>query len=83
VDVLSLIAPEATINIIRDYEVVEKLRVERPDVVTGILACPNTNCITSDNEPVESRFEVLSDGVRCEYCGTIVREQIAEHIESQ
>ncbi|MFC5366128.1 aspartate carbamoyltransferase regulatory subunit [Salinirubrum litoreum] len=83
VDVLSLIAPEATINIIRDYEVVEKLRVERPDVVTGILACPNTNCITSGSEPVESRFEVLPDGVRCEYCGTIVREQIAEHIESQ
>jgi aspartate carbamoyltransferase regulatory subunit len=83
VDVLSLIAPEATINIIRDYEVVEKLRVERPDVVTGILACPNTNCITSGGEPVESRFEVLSDGVRCEYCGTIVREDIADHIESR
>ena len=83
VDVLSLIAPEATINIIRDYEVVEKLRVERPDVVTGILACPNTNCITSGDEPVESHFEVLSDGVRCGYCGTIVREDIADHIESR
>jgi aspartate carbamoyltransferase regulatory subunit len=81
VDVLSLIAPEATINIIRDYEVVEKLRVERPDVVTDILACPNTNCITGGGEPVESRFEVLSEGVRCEYCGTIVREDIADHIE--
>jgi aspartate carbamoyltransferase regulatory subunit len=83
VDVLSLIAPEATINIIRDYEVVEKLRVERPEEVTGILACPNTTCITSGGEPVESRFAVLSDGVRCGYCGTIVREAIADHIESR
>jgi aspartate carbamoyltransferase regulatory subunit len=83
VDVLSLIAPEATINIIRDYEVVEKLRVERPEVVEGVLACPNHNCITSADEPVASRFHVLPDGVRCDYCDTIVRENIASHIGSR
>ena len=81
-DVLALIAPEATINIIRDYDVVEKTRVERPDQVVGVLACPNRACITRTDEPVESRFEVLADGVRCEYCGTIVREDIASHIQS-
>jgi aspartate carbamoyltransferase regulatory subunit len=80
VDVLSLIAPDATINIIRDYDVVDKLRVDRPERVVGVLSCPNANCISSADEPVESKFEVLSDGVRCEYCETIVRENIADHL---
>ncbi|PSQ10911.1 aspartate carbamoyltransferase regulatory subunit [Halobacteriales archaeon QS_5_70_15] len=81
VDVLSLIAPAATINIVRGFEVVEKSRVTRPEVVTGVLSCPNANCISTQGEPVESRFEVLDDGVRCGYCDTIVREEIAELIE--
>ncbi|NHN58894.1 MULTISPECIES: aspartate carbamoyltransferase regulatory subunit [Halorussus] len=80
VDVLSLIAPEATINIIRDYEVVEKQYLERPDRVVGVLSCPNHNCITNADEPVDTEFEVLDDGVRCEYCETIVREDLAAHI---
>ena len=74
VDVLSLISPEATINIVRDYEVMEKNRVERPVEVTGVLSCPNRNCITNADEPVESKFDVVDDGVRCTYCDTIVRE---------
>lgn len=80
VDVLSLIAPEATINIVREYEVVDKHRVERTDVVRGVLSCPNPPCITNAEEPVETQFEVLDDGVRCAYCGTIVRENLADQI---
>lgn len=80
VDVLSLIAPAASINIVRDYEVVDKRRVTRPDRVVGVLECPNRHCISTKDEPVESAFAVLDDGVRCEYCDTIVREDIAEHI---
>ena len=79
-DVLSLIAPDATINIIRDYEVVDKYRVDRPKRVVGVLACPNRDCITNVDEPVVPKFEVLPDGVRCEYCGTIVREGVARHL---
>jgi len=80
VDVLSLIAPAATINIIREYEVIEKRRVERPDFVEGVLECPNHNCITTESEPVDSRFAVVDDGVRCEYCDTIIREDLPAHI---
>jgi aspartate carbamoyltransferase regulatory subunit len=80
VDVLSLIAPAATINIIREFEVVEKHRVTRPESVSGVLSCPNTNCITTEDEPVETRFDVLEEGVRCTYCGTIIRESIASYI---
>ena len=80
VDVLSLIAPDASINIIREYEVAEKHRLERPEQVVGVLSCPNSNCITRENEPVESKFEVLEDGVRCEYCEAIIRNDLAAHI---
>ena len=79
-DVLSLIAPAATVNIIREYDVVDKHLVERPAHVSGILQCPNHNCITTEEEPVDSRFEVLDTGVRCEYCDTIIRENLAAHI---
>ncbi len=82
VDVLSLIAPDATINIVRSYTVTSKHRVERPEQVEGVLTCPNATCITTEDEPVTSRFDVLDDGVRCAYCGTIVRESIADLIDS-
>ena len=81
VDVLSLIAPDATINIVRDYDVVEKHRVERPEEVTGVLSCPNRRCITTESEPVASKFLVLDDGLRCRYCETIIRENVADHID--
>lgn len=80
-DVLSLIAPAATINIIRNFEVEEKHRVSRPDLVIGVLSCPNANCITTKSEPVDSRFDVFADGVRCTYCDTIIRENFAAHID--
>ena len=79
-DVLSIIAPDATINIIRDYAVVEKTRVDRPSRVSGVLRCPNHDCITNTDEPIRSNFTVLDDGVRCEYCGTIVKEDITEYL---
>jgi len=81
VDVLSVISPEATINIIRDYEVVEKQRIDRPESVEGVLACPNRNCITSGSEPIRTRFAVLDEGLRCHYCGEIVREaEVTDHL---
>jgi len=83
VDVLSLIAPDATINIIRDYEVADKRRVERPDRVVGVLGCPNSNCITNAGEPVATKFTVLEDGLRCEYCDAIVREGVPELIQRE
>ncbi len=81
VDVLSLIAPEATINIIREFEVVEKNRVTRPETVVGVLSCPNRNCITNADEPVETRFDVIDAGVRCDYCATVLRSELATHID--
>jgi len=79
-DVLSLIAPDATVNIVRDYDVVEKKQIAPPEAVTGLLSCPNRHCITNAGEPVETRFDVIDAGVRCAYCETIVREDITDHL---
>jgi aspartate carbamoyltransferase regulatory subunit len=82
VDVISLIAPEATINIVRDFAVVEKTRVSRPERVRGVLSCPNPNCITNADEPVTADFGVVEEGVRCDYCGTIVADaDVVDHLD--
>ena len=82
VDKIALIAPKATINIIRDYDVVEKHRVQLSDEIIGILKCSNPTCISNANEPVKSRFLVMSKDpprVRCYYCER-EPEDIAERI---
>ena len=80
VDVISLIASDATVNLIRDFGVVEKRRVSRPDRVVGVVSCLNPRCITAADEPVDAAFEVLADGLRCEYCDTVVRDAVTEHL---
>jgi len=71
VDKIALIAPKATINIIRDYEVAKKQRVKLPDEIVGIVKCSNPTCISNANEPVESRFLVIKKDpprIKCYYC---------------
>ncbi|MDK2990707.1 MAG: aspartate carbamoyltransferase regulatory subunit [Methanoculleus sp.] len=80
VDRIALLAPQAKINIIRDYRVVEKKGVEIPKVLKGVVRCPNPGCITNTNEPVESTFEVLPKGLHCLYCDWLIKDDIANHI---
>jgi aspartate carbamoyltransferase regulatory subunit len=82
VDRVSLIAPNATINIIRDFEVFEKYRVDLPDHLEGVMKCDNPNCISNTNEPVISKFTVNKKPVelRCIYCDHIIFQSIAEHL---
>ncbi len=82
VDKISLISPEATINIIRDFNVAEKFKVNLPQVVRGIVRCGNPSCITNLNEPVEPEFSVESKKpptLRCIYCDRIL-DDTAEHL---
>jgi aspartate carbamoyltransferase regulatory subunit len=58
VNAIALIAPTATISIIREFKVREKRPVDLPERIVGVLRCPNLNCITNQSEPVESEFEV-------------------------
>ncbi|TEW55584.1 aspartate carbamoyltransferase regulatory subunit [Psychromonas sp. RZ22] len=67
---LALFAPNATINQIKDFKVVNKFKVQLPSSFIDVLACPNSNCI-SHNEPVKSRFYVQQKKklkLKCHYC---------------
>jgi aspartate carbamoyltransferase regulatory subunit len=82
VDKIALIAPKATINIIRDYEVAEKHKVKLPEEVIGIVCCSNPTCVSNSKEPVKSRFIVLKKDpiqIKCYYCER-EPEDIAERI---
>lgn len=67
---LSVVAPNIVLNIIHDYEVVEKKTATTPDVLKGIVKCNNPKCITN-NEPMLTIFHAIDkeQGVlRCHYC---------------
>ena len=71
VDKIALIAPKATINIIRNYKLKEKHEVKLPDDLIGIVRCLNPTCISNENEPVESHFIVVDKEkprIKCHYC---------------
>ncbi len=76
---LSVIAPNVTLSIIRDYEVVEKKEVNMPQELTAIVRCPNPKCITN-NEPMSTRFHVLDKTrglLQCHYCNReVTLEQV-------
>lgn len=72
---IALISPNATINIIRDYEVIAKDKVSLKDQIQDVIKCLNPNCITNGNEPVKSLFRIIQTNpiyIRCEYCDRIM-----------
>ena len=56
---IALVAPQAKLNIIRNYKVVEKKVVEVPEEIIGIAKCMNPKCITN-NEKITTKFRVVS-----------------------
>ncbi len=84
VDKISLIAPTATINIIRNFEVSKKYKVTLPGAIEGIVKCANPSCISNTVEPVNSKFAVekrkKSMQLRCMYCERVITEHIAEQL---
>jgi len=83
VNKISLIAPGATINIIRDQRVVEKYTVDMPDLIVGVVRCPNPSCISNTSEPIKSQILVKSKNpviLRCVYCEQPIAEKIADYL---
>ena len=72
---IALIAPTAVVNVIRNYEVVEKHAVTLPDTIVGIVRCANPKCVTN-NEPMATKFDVVErvpqTVIRCRYCNHAV-----------
>ena len=74
---IALVAPHASINIIHDYKVVEKLEVKLPKTIEGIVKCVNPCCISNSDEPVVSKFYVKSEeplSLKCHYCGITLEQ---------
>lgn len=68
---LAVIAPKATINMIKDYRLVEKRRVSLPNEIDHIFRCTNPDCITNSSERIESVMDVIDKAgrvLRCRYC---------------
>ena len=77
---LSVVAQNVVLNIIHDYEVVEKKTVKTPDELRGIVKCNNPKCITN-NEPMNTVFHVVNKEkgiLKCHYCD---KEQFIERAE--
>ena len=68
---LALLAPEATINIIRDFKVVEKKKIVMPEEIIGVARCMNPKCVTN-HQPIKTRFKVKAKGkeisLLCHFC---------------
>ena len=68
---LALIAPHATVNVIRDFKVVEKKELELPKEVIGIAKCRNPKCVTN-HQPIQTWFKTIDNGneisLLCHFC---------------
>ncbi len=71
---LALIAPKATVNVIRNFKVVEKKKIVMPDEIIGIAKCKNPKCVTN-HQPVKTKFKTIDNGndisLLCCYCEKI------------
>ncbi len=71
---IALIAPKSTMNIIKNYKVVDKIKLKIPQEIKGVVKCINPKCITN-NEEVQSKFKIENKEplkLRCEYCERVM-----------
>jgi len=77
VNKIALLASKATVNIIKDYEVSQKINIKIPNEFLGIINCSNPKCITND-EAVKTHFHVKQEDplrVICHHCERIMKEE--------
>ncbi len=77
VNKIALVAPHASINIIKNYAVVDKLEVKLPNIIEGIVKCVNPCCVSNSEEPILSKFHVKSTEpltIKCHYCGVTLEQ---------
>ena len=68
---LALLAPDATVNVIRNFKVVEKKKIIMPEEIIGVAKCMNPKCVTN-HQPIKTRFKVKAKGkeisLLCHFC---------------
>lgn len=73
---LALMAPNASVNIVKDYNVVEKRSVEVPLSFVNVFACTNPTCISNSGEPMIPELKVIRSNpavLQCKYCSRILQ----------
>lgn len=70
-DVISYIAPDATVNVIKDSKIVDKKKMSLPSQLINVIKCPNPRCICN-NENIDNIFKLTDTNgtYRCIYCET-------------
>ena len=77
VNKIALVAPNATLIIIKNFAVVEKKTVEVPNTVEKFVKCVNPNCI-SNHENIITQFTVIDKvktKLQCHYCEKITEKK--------
>ena len=72
---LAVIAPKSTINMIKEYRLVEKRKVSLPNEIDRIFKCSNLDCITNSTEHIEAVMDVVDKVkrvLRCRYCARVL-----------
>ena len=70
-DKLGFLDPEVTVNIVKDYKIIEKRKIDLPEKIINVAKCKNPRCITSVEKDLDQIF-ILTDKInnvyRCKYC---------------
>lgn len=72
-DILGFVSPSATVDIIRDGELVEKKKMSVPKKLENVIFCKNPRCISSTEQELPHIFELTNESkreYRCIYCET-------------
>ncbi|MBE5820293.1 MAG: aspartate carbamoyltransferase regulatory subunit [Clostridiales bacterium] len=70
-DVLGYLAPDITVNVIKNGEIIEKKHMELPEELKNIIKCENPRCITSVEQDLDNIFKLTDREnrvYRCKYC---------------
>ena len=78
---IAVLAPNATINHIKDFKVVDKYKLRLPHESVGVFKCPNSNCITNEEDDATPRFKITTDEngkvlMKCRYCERVFEREI-------
>lgn len=79
---IALVAPSATLIVIKDYTVVYKAKVEIPDHIKKIVKCINPNCITN-HENIPTKFSVIDKTdlrLQCHYCEKVTKKELINFV---
>ncbi len=81
---IAVLAPNATINQIKDFKVVDKYKLRLPSETVGVFKCPNSNCITNQERDAKPRFRITTQNgkvlLKCRYCERVFeRDVVIEH----